>query len=472
MITKTFSFLIRLSYVLIDIGCILFSIVLASSWRQSVLPMTWQEILLDANDPFRLVFISWFVTVLFFNGLHGLYQTRRESVEAQEIGLVLRSVFSAVITVLVFAYSVKIVEFPRSVLFLIAVLTAVFFCLWRFFKRLVVRFLAARGYNNFNVLIIGAGTSGMMLAQEIRRYPGIGMKVVGFLDDGKTSADLGPGQKVLGRLADLEEVVRKNFVQSVFFTVHPPGEAFSDMIETAKALKVAVRVVPLAFDSAAGDILKFNIGYIPVLEYSELGHTRRQYGKRLFDIFFSVIALGLLSPLFLAVSLWVRLDSPGPVFYFSRRYGRSGKIFKMWKFRSMVEDADERIKDLRDKNEVDGPIFKIRRDPRVTRAGRLLRKYSIDELPQLVNVFLGDMSLVGPRPLPVDQVKTEDLKQLRRLEVRPGITGLWQIRGRSDLPFHRLVKWDLWYVNNWSFVLDLSILVKTIPVVLKGKGAY
>ena len=470
--SRTFSFLIRFSYILIDIGCILLSIFLASSLRQSVLPMTWQELFLDGSNPFHLVFVFWFVTVLFFNGLNGLYQTRRESIEAHEIGQVIRSIFSAVITVLAFVYSMKIIGFPRSVFLLTAVFTTGFFCLWRFFKRIFVRFLAAHGYNNFNVLIIGAGTSGMMLAQEIKRYPGIGLRVIGFLDDVKTTSDVGSGQKVLGTLSQLEDIVRKNFVQTVFFTVHPQGDVFSEMIETAKSLKVAVRVVPLAFDSAVGEIFKFNIGYIPILEYSELGHNRIQYGKRLFDLLLSGTALVLLSPFFLLIALGIRRDSPGPVFYRSRRYGRGGRIFQMWKFRSMVQDADEKLKELKGKNEVDGPIFKIRQDPRVTSVGRFLRKYSIDELPQLLNVLSGDMSLVGPRPLPLDQVETEDLKQLKRLEVRPGITGLWQVRGRSDLPFHRLIRWDSWYVNNWSFLLDISILVKTIPVVLKGKGAY
>ncbi len=144
----------------------------------------------------------------------------------------------------------------------------------------------------------------------------------------------------------------------------------------------------------------------------------------------------------------------------------------MYKFRSMVKEAEIAQKDLMGKNEVDGPIFKIKQDPRVTRVGRLLRKYSIDEFPQIINVIKGDMSLVGPRPLPIPQVEREDFRQLQRLEVRPGLTGLWQVRGRSDISFARLVKWDVWYINNWSFWLDLNILLQTIPVVIKGKGAY
>jgi len=137
-----------------------------------------------------------------------------------------------------------------------------------------------------------------------------------------------------------------------------------------------------------------------------------------------------------------------------------------------VDKADDLKRDLMNENEVDGPIFKIRNDPRITRVGKFLRKYSLDELPQLFNVVKGDMSLVGPRPLPVDQIEHHDLRQFRRLRVRPGITGLWQISGRSDASFRRLLRWDLWYISNWSFWLDISILWQTIPVVLKGKGAY
>lgn len=472
MISRTLSLLIRLSYLLIDIGCIILSIVFASWLRQTAFPITLRELFFDTINPFHLVFVIWFVTVLFFNGVHHLYQTRREVMEAHEIGQVIKSVFFAAGTVLVFVYSMKIVGFPRSVFFLIVIFTTLLFCAWRFLKRLFVEFLAANGYNNFNVLIIGAGRTGMMLAQEIRRHPGFGLKIVGFLDDVKTTTELGADHKVLGTLSQLDEIIRKNFVQKVFFTIHPPGNVFYDMIAAAKELRVAVRVIPVAFDQAVGEIFKFNIGYIPVLEYFELGHNRMQYGKRFFDLVVSGLALLVLMPFFVVIGLLIKLDSQGPVLYFSSRYGRSGRVFKMWKFRSMVADAERRLSELKSRNEVDGPIFKIRQDPRVTGIGKFLRKYSLDELPQILNVLMGDMSLVGPRPLPLDQVEQEDLRQLKRLEVRPGITGLWQVRGRSDLPFHRLIKWDTWYINNWSFWLDVSILFETVPVVLKGKGAY
>jgi exopolysaccharide biosynthesis polyprenyl glycosylphosphotransferase len=332
--------------------------------------------------------------------------------------------------------------------------------------------LVANGYNNTNVIIVGAGKVGMMLSGEIQRRPGLGLRIVGFLDDKKTTADLGGDYKVLGGLSDLEKVIPKNFVTKVFITIHPEGNLFHHMLEVATALKVSVRVVPYAFDKATAELFKYNIGYVPVLEYCEMGHHRRQFGKRAFDIAASLLGIVVLAPFFLLLALLIKSDSPGPVFYFSRRYGYGGRVFKMWKFRSMVFDADKKLGALKEKNEVDGPIFKIRRDPRITRLGQFLRKYSVDELPQIINVFFGDMSLVGPRPLPIDQVEQGDVKQLKRLEVRPGITGLWQVRGRSDLTFQQLIKWDTWYINNWSFTLDLEILLDTIPVVLKGKGAY
>ncbi|NTV28935.1 MAG: sugar transferase [Candidatus Omnitrophica bacterium] len=472
MLSQTLSVLIRCAYICIDALCVFLSILLACWLRKTTLPVGLPQFFLDTAQPFHLVFVGWLVTVLFFNGLHRLYQTRREVVESHEVWLVIRSVFFAAVTMLAFVYSMKIVGFPRSIFLLITLFTTVFFCCWRILKRGFVEFLAANGYNNFNVLIIGAGKVGLTLAEEIRRHPGFGLKIVGFLDDGKTSRDLGGPHEILGKLSDLREICQRNFVTKLFITIHPDGRVFQTMLETAKELRVAVRVVPQAFDKATGEIFKYNIGFIPVLEYCNVGHNRKQYGKRCFDILVSLVSLIVLSPAFFVLAIMIKYDSPGPVLYFSRRYGLGGRVFRMYKFRSMVSDADKKLDELKGKNEVDGPIFKIRQDPRVTRFGRFLRKYSIDELPQLVNVLLGDMSLVGPRPLPLGQVHKEDLKQLKRLEVRPGITGLWQVRGRSDLPFHRLIKWDSWYVNNWSFLLDINILLETVPVVVKGKGAY
>ncbi len=472
MISKGLFILIRLAYVAIDTGSVFMAIFIACWLRRTAFPLDLRALFLDTNNPFYIVFLGWLVAVLVFNGLNKLYETRRELVERHELGQIVKSVFMAMVAVLVFVYSMKVLDFPRSVFFLMAGLTGIFLSLWRVAKRWFVDFLVANGYNNLNIVIVGAGKVGMMLADEIQRRPGLGLRIVGFLDDNKITADLGGRYQVLGKIKDLDSVICRKFINKVFVTIHPAGQIFHEMLEVTKKHRLAMRVVPHAFDQATGELFKYNIGYIPVIEYCEIGHNRKQFGKRAFDVVVSLFGFLVLLPFFAAIALLIKIDGRGPVFYFSQRYGRGGRVFKMWKFRSMVADADVQLKELKHKNEVDGPIFKIRQDPRITRFGQFMRRYSIDELPQIINVLTGEMSLVGPRPLPIDQVEQEDLKQIKRLEVAPGITGLWQVRGRSDLPFHKLIKWDTWYINNWSFSLDIEVLLETIPVVLKGKGAY
>ncbi len=410
--------------------------------------------------------------MIFVNNAHGLYHTKREIFEPVEIWKVIRSVTISSFIVIMAIYLVKIEGFPRTILGLVAGFMAVFFSLWRFVKRLFVDYLVANGYNNFNVLIIGAGKVGTALAREIQKRPGLGLNVVGYIDDFKDPTSDKNGPPIIGKMSDFLKIARKEFIDKVFITIHHDGQAFLHLLEQARELRVAVRVVPHGFELMQGKFTKYNIGFIPILEYCDSQVFSKQAGKRIFDFLAGSLLVIFFAPVVLVLSIIVKLDSPGPVFYFSRRYGRGGRIFNMYKFRSMVLDADQTLDTIKANNEVDGPIFKIKKDPRITRVGRILRKYSLDELPQIFNVFKGDMSLVGPRPLPIAQVEREDIRQLKRLEVRPGITGLWQIRGRSDISFKRLVKWDVWYINNWSFWLDFNILLQTIPVVIKGKGAY
>ena len=195
--------------------------------------------------------------------------------------------------------------------------------------------------------------------------------------------------------------------------------------------------------------------------------------KRLFDIIVSTIILILLIPIFLIVALLIKCDSKGPIFFSQDRVGKDKNKFKMWKFRSMYIDAEERKAELMKQNEMtDGILFKMKNDPRITSIGRFIRKFSIDELPQLWNVLIGDMSLVGPRPPLPKEVEQYTIKQLRRLEVTPGITCIWQISGRSDIPFSQQVELDIKYIENQSFINDIVILLKTIPAVLQAKGSY
>ena len=474
MIRRLKNSIIKIVYVLIDIGCIYFAIYSSCLIRQKFItfPLSFSHLLIDPLNPFRFIFLFWILTTIFFLSANSLYQTRREVLEGIEIWLVIKSIFLSALVVVMAIYALKMHSFARTVFMNATFAMIILLSLWRILKRWFVEYLVSQGYNNFNALIIGAGKVGVALASEIARRPGLGIRVVGFLDDLKTNNGENKEIEILGKISDFADVARRQFVNKIFITVHHDSNVFLNLLEQAREMGIAVRVVPQGFDLTTGEFFKYNIGFIPVLEYVDAQNIRKQAGKRLFDFMISSLSLLFLLPVFFIIGILIRIDSPGPICYASRRYGRRGKIFPMYKFRSMVKDADKIIEQIKDKNEADGPIFKIKRDPRVTRIGNLLRRYSLDELPQVFNVLKGDMSLVGPRPLPISQVEKEDLRQLKRLEVRPGMTGLWQIRGRSDISFSRLVKWDIWYINNWSFWLDLNILFQTIPVVFKGKGAY
>jgi exopolysaccharide biosynthesis polyprenyl glycosylphosphotransferase len=215
------------------------------------------------------------------------------------------------------------------------------------------------------------------------------------------------------------------------------------------------------------------IGPFPVMfvEPRERGGWRAR-AKRAFDVSLAGLGLILAAPILAVAGLAIKLDSPGPVFFGQRRVGRRGRTFRVWKFRTMVADAEARLDELRGQNEADGPLFKMRNDPRITRVGRFLRKTSIDELPQLWNVLRNEMSMVGPRPALPGEVQDWDQDLHERLLVKPGITGMWQVHGRSDADFEEFARLDLYYVHNWSLTVDLAIVARTIPTVLRSHGAY
>jgi len=377
---------------------------------------------------------------------------------------------STIIVALIFF--IKLHFFSRLVFGWSFVILNVLLIGWRILKRIAIRYLLSKGYNNLNVLIIGAGRVGKILYETIKEYSFLGLRVVGFIDDFKKSSE--SGIPILGKTSDLEEVCKKYFIDELFITIPSERKVVSQIIDTAKYMRIAIRIIPEHFEEPFSLVRAGNIGPIPILTYKErIPHPAEFVLKSFLDFIISFILVILLSPLFFIISILIKLDSPGSVFYIQKRMGKRGKIFNFYKFRSMVKYADKLKGVLLDKNEVKGGvIFKIKDDPRVTRMGRILRKYSLDELPQLFNVLFGDMSLVGPRPFPLDESEKINYNYISRLNIKPGITGLAQIRGRSELSFQRWVKWDLWYIDNWSLGLDLMILLWTIPAVLKRKGAY
>ncbi len=244
-----------------------------------------------------------------------------------------------------------------------------------------------------------------------------------------------------------------------------------EVLEKARANCIDLRVVPDMYDGLAWNSPIEYIGQFPTipLHCGRVPEVELMF-KRLLDIAFSMTALAMLSPILIAVAIAIKLDSKGPVFYASERIGKKARVFKCLKFRTMVQDAENRRAEVMHMNERDGVLFKISNDPRITKVGRLLRKYSLDELPQFFNVLKGDMSVVGPRPPIASEVREYKLSHLRRLDVTPGVTGLWQVQGRQDPSFDSYVSLDVAYIENWSIWLDIKIILRTVAVVFAGTG--
>jgi exopolysaccharide biosynthesis polyprenyl glycosylphosphotransferase len=336
----------------------------------------------------------------------------------------------------------------------------------RFLYERAIGRIYRRGFGQTPVLLVGDEEGRTRLRRMMDNAPGAYV-LAGEVDFGSEGAD--------AYLASVREVLDRTEARGVVLVGAEglPDEELLELIHSVRLRGVPLRVVPGAFALMRGrTILSEGMG-VPLLEvhYPGLDNTQRTL-KRVLDVTVSVAGLVLLSPLFLVVALAVRLDSPGSVFFLQKRVGADEKVFVCYMFRTMQRDAEGRQADLEDLNEVEGPAFKIRDDPRVTRVGRFLRRWSIDELPQLVNVLKGEMSLVGPRPLPVRDFLRMEESHKRRLGAVPGMTGYWQISGRSELSFEEMVRLDLYYIENWSLSFDLKIILKTLGAVLRREGAY
>jgi exopolysaccharide biosynthesis polyprenyl glycosylphosphotransferase len=335
-----------------------------------------------------------------------------------------------------------------------------------------VRRLQRDGVLQFRTLIVGANAEAEALAETLRTTP-LGHLPVGFVAGRGHGVHL-DDQRVLGTVDQLGELVRETGADCLF--VASSAVTAEDVAQVMKARRV--EDIEVRFTATLPRVLSSRlapqaIGGVMALSVAAPQLTRSQAAaKRASDLVLSGLGLLLLAPLLAAVALAITLTSPGPVIFRQERVGLGGRPFVLCKFRTMVAGADRMLGELAGQNEADGPLFKLRRDPRVTPLGRWLRRYSVDELPQLLNVLRGEMSLVGPRPPLRSEVARYEDWQLDRLEVRPGLTGLWQTSGRSELSFDEYVRLDLFYVENWSLAYDLYLLAKTIPTLLSSRGAF
>jgi len=326
------------------------------------------------------------------------------------------------------------------------------------------------------VLIIGAGEVGHMIAAKISKHPEYRITLVGFLDDGepRRNGDGGPPVPMVGTFHDLQRVLLEQRVDRVIVAFsRARHDDFLRIVRACADSAVRVNIVPRLFEVVSSRALVDDVEGIPLLDVGHVELSRfNMVAKRAFDLLVGGVMFLCFLPLLAVMAIVIKLDSRGPVFFRQERMGRGGKSFMILKFRSMDLGAEELREELSDQNECSGPLFKMKCDPRVTRVGEFMRRWSIDELPQIINVMKGDMSLVGPRPLWVEEARQVHGWTMKRLDITPGITGLWQVLGRSDIPFDEMVKLDYMYVTGWSLSWDIKLLLQTVPAVLAKRGAY
>lgn len=339
----------------------------------------------------------------------------------------------------------------------------------------VMHHIRGMGFNFRNVMIIGSGPRALEVVDAIKEHPEWGLRVTGFVDpDPARTGEEIQGHLVVGNVDDLSRVLDENVVDEVIIAM--PRSWFQLVEQVIRVCEISGIRAHLRFDLFNPRIAKpvfHDLFGFKLLSFETTSmHEVQLVFKRMFDMVVSFLLVLFFSPLLLIIALLIKWTSPGPMLFNQVRMGLNGRKFNMYKFRSMYQDAENQLEALKASNEMSGPVFKIANDPRVTPVGRFIRKFSIDELPQLFNVLKGDMSLVGPRPPIYKEVLEYQRKHRRRLSMRPGITCIWQVSGRNDIDFEEWMKLDLEYIDNWSFWLDLKILFKTIPSVLMGKGAH
>lgn len=413
-----------------------------------------------------------FVLILTSKRLH-LYTPTRLSGYLHEQRLTVQACFTAGLLLTGTLYLCNASDIPRSIVATTLGLVLLALSLRRLFYRVLLYRRFERGMGTRNVLIVGTGAEAHALRHHLESIRHLGYSFKGFIDfPSSTSSRLSTTSgDVVGNLDTLFQNARKQFVDEIFFASACERGIMQDVLEKARAHGVDLRVVPDMYDGLAWNSPIEYIGQFPTIPL-HCGHVPEiaLVLKRLLDIVFSSLVLLVISPLLIALAIAIKLDSRGPIFYSSERIGKKGRVFRCTKFRTMVRDAEKKRAEIMHMNERDGVLFKISNDPRITRVGRFLRKYSLDELPQFFNVLRGDMSVVGPRPPIASEVREYKLSHLRRLDVTPGITGLWQVQGRQDPSFDSYISLDVTYIENWSIWLDIKIILRTVAVVFAGTG--
>ena len=467
---RRFSINFSLLSILIDGVIVIVALAAANNLRPLLNVFPFAEELYKPTVPgilfpvFTIVWILIFLLLSVYDGRKNLYAV--DEFASISLGTLLASVSLAGLLYFTF-------RDVSRLLFVVFILIAFLLMLsWRVVVRMLFHLRSSDSIQNRKVLIIGAGPVGRDLEDRIAQYPYMGLHIIGFLDDDQNKRQ--SEVDIVGNLDQSREVIRQNKIDDVVIALPQRAhEKVNWLVSTLHDLPVKVWVIPDYFHLALHKATIEEFAGIPMLDLRAPALTDYQrMVKRVFDLLMTLFLLPVSLLIMLIIAIGIKLEGPGPVIFKQKRAGENGRIFNMFKFRTMIPGAEELRHLVENINEEGKLIHKSDYDPRVTRMGRFLRKTSLDELPQLLNIFKGDMSLVGPRPEMPYLVEMYEPWQRKRFAVPQGITGWWQVNGRSDKPMHLHTEDDLYYVQNYSLLLDIQILFKTILVVLRGRGAF
>ena len=421
-----------------------------------------------------IMILSAIIWVFLFNA-QGAYSYQRFTSFVTEIKIISKTVATGSLILIGLVFLLRPGFIPRTLVALFVMVNLVILTLEKLVLFFTAKIIRQRGHDRKTVLVVGTDAQSQRFVESIRKHFYWGLDIIGFLDP--QAENVGReifGQKVVGSYDDILKLLHENSLDEVIITVSTwrMGE-IRKVLEACEREGVQVRIISDFLGKIAKRIRADTVYGLPIISISYIPDSKVALAmKRTMDIVVSALLLVLLAPVFLVIAAAIKVSSPGPSFYQWHVVGFKKKPFRSWKFRTMEVGAEALKEKLGHLNEMTGPVFKIQNDPRITPLGRVLRKYSLDELPQLWSVLKGDMSLVGPRPAGPHELVGYESWQRRKLSIKPGLTCLWQVHGRNRIRnFEDWVKMDLEYIDNWSLWLDCKILLKTIPAVLTGKGA-
>lgn len=441
----------------------------AGYWIRGEWFIAYERLLPISTYLWLLVFIlpAWSVALFYV----GAYRIEKRVSGAEDGARIFVAVAAGMAALTAILFLSRSIYFSRLFMLSFAAANIALLVLGRAIFRKAASAWLKRPMNVTNVLVVGTGESAKRVAALIKGHKELGMNFAGFVLEKKDDAAVAP---VAGALDDILSIVERHCIDEVVFAVDRERIGnLEDVFLMLEDVGINTRLVLNIFPHMIARVQVEELDDLPLLTFTTLPADEfALLIKRTFDVAASLLCMAVLSPVFLIAAILIKAASSGPVFFVQQRCGINGRQFAMYKFRSMYMGAHARLSELKHLTDSDGPAFKLKNDPRITGIGALLRKTSIDELPQLWNVFKGDMSVVGPRPPVADEVARYARWQKRRLSMRPGLTCIWQVSGRSNIGFEEWMRLDLHYIDNWSLKLDAKIILKTIPAVLFGRGAY